>query len=397
MQTEDKIKALAKEYFAEIQSFRRYIHQHPELSKQEKNTAAFIAAELKKIGVPFQEKIGGYGIVGLISGAKGGKTIGLRADMDALPIHEKNTHDYISKNPGVMHACGHDAHIACLLGAAKILHTLKDSFSGNIKLIFQPSEENFPGGAIQMIKEGVLENPKVDFMLGQHVFPQLQSGEIGIKAGKLMASTDEIYINVLGKGGHGATPHLNTDAVVIASQIILALQQLISRNNAPDNPSILSFGRFIADGKTNIIPDTVQLEGTLRCFNEEWRATAHKRIVEIAEKTAAAMQAKVEVRIEKGYPFLINNVTLSHNLSAHFQAVFGNEKIKEIDLQMTAEDFAYFSHQVPSCFIKLGCANNEKNITANLHNACFDIDENSLYYGTLVLASAALHLLSEHE
>jgi amidohydrolase len=335
--------------------------------------------------------------MGMISGAKEGKTIGLRADMDALPIEEKNTHDFVSKKQGIMHACGHDVHIACLLGAAKILYKFKDTIKGNIKLIFQPSEENFPGGAIEMIKEGVLENPKVDFMLGQHVFPQLESGEISIKSGKLMASTDEIYINVIGKGGHGATPHLNTDPVVIASQIIIALQQLISRNNAADNPCVLSFGRFIADGKTNIIPDTVQLEGTLRCFNENWREKAHKRITEIAEKTADAMQAKAEVRIDKGYPFLINNEALSHKLNVHFQNVLGKEKIKEIDLQMTAEDFAYFSHQLPSCFIKLGCANKEKNITANLHNACFDIDENSLYYGSIVLASAALHLLSKNE
>ncbi len=397
MQTENQIKALAKEYFAEIQSFRRHIHQYPELSKQEKNTAAFIAAELKKIGIPFQENIGGYGVVGLISGAKEGKTIGLRADMDALPIEEKNTHDFVSKKPGIMHACGHDVHIACLLGAAKILYKFKDTIEGNIKLIFQPSEENFPGGAIQMIKEGVLENPKLDYMLGQHVFPQLESGEIAIKAGKLMASTDEIYIDVIGKGGHGATPHLNTDAVVIASQIIIALQQLISRNNAPDNPCVLSFGRFIADGKTNIIPDIVQLEGTLRCFNEDWRETAHKRIVEIAEKTAEAMHAKAKVRIDKGYPFLTNDEKLSQQLSSHFQDVFGKEKLREIDLQMTAEDFAYFSHQIPSCFINLGCANKEKNITANLHNACFDVDENTLYYGTIVLASASLHLLSKHE
>lgn len=395
MDISNQIHQLADKYFQEIIEIRRHIHQYPELSKKEKNTASFISKELDKIGIPHQKNIGGYGIVGLIEGEHDGKTIGLRADMDALPIEETNTHDFVSKNPGVMHACGHDAHIASLLGAAKIIHVLKAQLKGNVKLLFQPSEESYPGGAIQMIDEGVLDNPKVDFMIGQHVFPELEAGEIGIKAGMFMASTDEIYITIKGKGGHGATPHLNINPIYIGSQAILNLQQLIDKYAPKHIPSILSFGRFVANGRTNIVPNTATIEGTLRTFDEEWRKEAHQRITQIVEETAREMGAKANVFIDKGYPFLSNEEMLTKKIKEHLSITLGNDKIKDLDYLMTAEDFAYFSQKVPSCFLNLGCANRSKGIYHNLHTSDFEIDESCLHTGMKILSSITIYLCNE--
>lgn len=388
-----QIKNLAEKYHQEIIGIRRYIHQHPELSKKEKNTASFISKELDKIGIPYQKNIGGYGIVGLIKGEQEGKTIGLRADMDALPIQETNTHDFVSKNAGVMHACGHDAHVAALLGAAKIIYDLKAQLKGNVKLLFQASEEEYPGGAIQMIQEGVLENPKVDFMIGQHVFPELEAGEIGIKAGMFMASTDEIYITIKGKGGHGATPHLNINPIYVGSQAILKLQQLISKYAPKHIPSVLSFGRFIAEGRTNIVPDIATIDGTFRTFDEEWRKEAQQYIIQIVEETACKMGAKADIRIDKGYPFLTNDKKLTEKIKEHLSFSLGSNKIKDLDYLMTAEDFAYFSQKVPSCFLKLGCANTAKGIHHNLHTSNFDIDESCLRTAMKVLSSTAMNIL----
>jgi len=394
MDINKQINQLADNYFQEIIEIRRHIHQYPELSKKEKETASFISKELDKIGIPYQKNIGGYGIVGLIKGEQEGKTIGLRADMDALPIQETNTHNFVSKNPGVMHACGHDVHVASLLGVAKILYQFKTQLKGNIKLIFQASEEAYPGGAIQMIQEGVLENPKVDFMIGQHVFPELEAGEIGIKVGMFMASTDEIYITITGKGGHGATPHLNINPIYVGSQAILNLQQLIGKYAPKHIPSVLSFGRFIANGRTNIIPDTATIDGTLRTFDEEWRKEAHQHIIQIVEETAQEIGAKADVRIDKGYPFLINDEKLSKSIKEHLSVVFEKNKIKDLDYLMTAEDFAYFSHKLPSCFLKLGCANTSKGIYSNLHTSNFDVDESCLHTGMQVLSSIAINILT---
>jgi len=269
----DKIKKTAAKFLPEIIAIRRHIHANPELAFEEFKTSQFIISNLEAMGISHQNNIAKTGIVALIEGKNPlSKVTMLRADMDALTINEENEVDYKSLNKGVMHACGHDVHIASLLGAAKILMELRNEFSGTVKLIFQPSEEKFPGGALQMIKEGVLDNPKANNIIGQHVLPTLEVGKIGLKTGKYMASTDEVYITIYGKGGHGATPELNIDPVIIASHIVVALQQLVSRNAMPSVPSVLSFGRFIANGRTNIIPDEVKIEGTFRTFDEVWRS-----------------------------------------------------------------------------------------------------------------------------
>jgi len=299
----EKIRALAGSVYPEMTDVRHHLHQHPELSKHEFETAGFICRFLDKVGIAYTSGVGGNGIVALIKGKNPDKkVIGLRADMDALPINEDNDVDYKSVNQGVMHACGHDVHMTCLLGAAKLLHNMKDEFEGTIKLIFQPSEEEYPGGALMMIRDGVLENPAPVMMFGQHVLPGMPAGQVGMKAGKYMASTDEIYFTVKGKGGHGATPELNIDPIVIAAHIILALQQVVSRVAKPTMPTVFSIGRVIADGRTNVIPNEVKMDGILRTFDEVWRKEAHTKITHIAQTVAQAFGGECEVFIDHGYP-----------------------------------------------------------------------------------------------
>ena len=353
MENIQKIKSLAANYLVEFVDIRRKIHAHPELGFEEYKTAELIAGKLKDMGISYQTGIAKTGIVALIEGKNPAKkAIALRADMDALPIEEKNTSDYQSQNKGVMHACGHDAHIACLLGAAKILNELKNDFEGSVKLIFQPSEEKFPGGAQTMIKEGVLENPVPEFILGQHVLPTLESGKMGLRAGKYMASTDEIYLTITGKGGHAATPELNINPIIIASHILIALQQITHFNPIPGLPAVLSFGRIEGKGRTNIIPDHVKIDGTLRCFDEEWRNEAHQRIVNISQSIAADMGGSCEVFIDKGYPFLINDVKLTEDIKRLAIEYLGKENVVDQEMRLTAEDFAYYSQKIPACFYR---------------------------------------------
>ncbi|MEI6822799.1 MAG: M20 family metallopeptidase [Bacteroidota bacterium] len=387
----NKIKAMSSDYLNEIIEIRRHIHTNPELGFEEYKTSEYIATKLTEFGIPFKTGIAKTGIVALIECKNPEKiTIALRADMDALPILEQNQIEYKSVNEGVMHACGHDAHVACLLGAAKIINTLKEELQGTAKLIFQPSEEMFPGGALAMINEGVLENPKPDLIIGQHVLPTMDCGKMGLKAGKYMASTDEIYLTVKGKGGHGATPELNIDPVVIAAHIIIALQQIVSRNARPDVPTVLSFGRVIANGRTNIIPDIVTLDGTLRTFDESWRAEAHLKITKMAQSIAEGMGGSCDVRIEKGYPFLVNDDMVTKEVSESAKAFLGEENVEELPLRMTAEDFAYFTQQIPACFYRLGIRNESKGITSNLHTNTFNIDEDSLKTGMGLMAWLAV-------
>jgi len=391
MDTIQKIKNLANEYSNEAITIRRQIHSNPELGFEEYETAKLICSKLHEYGIQFHAGIAKTGIIALIKGKNPDKkTIALRADMDALPICENNDCEYKSKNDGIMHACGHDAHIACLLGAAKILNVLKDEFEGSIKLIFQPSEEKFPGGAQQMIKEGVLLNPEPEIIIGQHVLPTLDCGKMGVRSGKYMASTDEIYLTVIGKGGHAATPDLNIDPIVIASHIIVALQQITSRYSNPTMPNVLSFGRIVGNGRTNIIPDEVKIDGTLRTFDENWRTEAHLRISEIAQSIARGFGAQCEVFIDKGYPFLVNDVKLSEEIKQAAIDYLGSENVVDLDMRMTAEDFAYFSHLKPSCFYRLGTRNELKGITSNLHTSSFDIDENSIEVGMGLMAWLAI-------
>lgn len=379
---QQKIKNLSKEFLSEMIAIRRTIHSNPELSFQEFETAALIADFLEKNGIEYRKGIAKTGIVGLVKGRNPEKkTIALRADMDALPITELNAVDYKSKNQGKMHACGHDVHISCLMGASKILNQLRGEFEGTVKLIFQPSEERYPGGAKVMIAEGVLENPKPVAIFGQHVYPDLDSGKIGMKAGQYMASTDEVFITVKGRGGHGATPHKNIDPVLIAAHIIVALQQVVSRNANPVMPTVLSFGKVIADGQTNVIPDEVKLSGIMRTFDESWRKEMKIRIATLAQTLATSMGGSCEVFIDEGYPVLVNNEALTGNAMTYAAEFLGKENVVELEMRTTAEDFAYYAQKIPGCFYRLGVRNEAKGIISNLHSATFNADESSIETG----------------
>ena len=389
----DKIKTLAEKIFNDVVGYRRHIHANPELSFKEFQTSAYIKEKLTGWGIPFTA-CANTGVVGIIEGAKpSNKVVALRADMDALPILETNDKEYASKNKGVMHACGHDVHSSSLLGTAFILNSLKEDFGGTIKLIFQPAEELLPGGASIMIKEGVLENPKPQAVLGQHVMPFIEAGKVGFRSGIYMASTDELYVTVTGKGGHGAQPQQNIDPVVIASHIIIALQQIVSRIADPRLPSVLSFGKVTANGATNVIPNEVKIEGTFRTLNEDWRAEAHKRMKKMAEGMAESMGGSCDFEIRKGYPFLINEEKLTNNAKQFAQEFLGEENVLDLDIWMAAEDFSYFSQAADACFYRLGTGNEAKNTSNSVHTSNFDIDEDALKISTGLMAYIAVKQL----
>jgi len=389
----NEIKQLAHALQDSLIANRRHLHAHPELSFQEFETSAYVKRQLDEMGVSWKP-MASTGITGIIKGEKqSDKVIALRADMDALPITEANAIDYASLNKGVMHACGHDAHTASLLGTAKILQSLKSKFGGTVKLIFQPGEEILPGGASLMIKEGVLTNPIPHAVIGQHVSPVLDAGKVAIRKGKFMASMDEISIKVSGKGGHGAQPHLNIDPVMITAQILVALQQIVSRVANPSLPTVLSFGKVIADGAFNVIPNEVYIEGTFRTMDETWRAEAHAQMKKIATTMAEGMGGRCEFTINRGYPFLINEENLTTQLRTFTEEYLGKENVIETDIWMAAEDFAYYSQQADSCFYLLGIADKEKGITSSLHTPTFNIDENALALGSGLMAYLAVRQL----
>ncbi len=390
----EKIKSLASAYAGDVLDIRRYLHQYPELSFKEVGTAAFIASKLDEIGISYESGIAKTGIVALIRGNNPeSKTIALRADMDALPIIEKNDIAYRSKNEGIMHACGHDVHMACLLGAARVLNEIRNEFSGTIKLLFQPSEESYPGGAKVMIEEGVLENPAPELIFGQHVFPELEAGKIGLRPGKYMASTDEVFITVKGKGGHGAIPDKVIDPVLIASHIVIALQQIVSRKSKPTMPTVVSFGKIYSDGQTNIIPDEVKLEGIIRTFDEEWREEIKNTIRKIACGLAESMGGSCDVFIDQGYPAVVNDEQLTVRAKKYAEDYLGKENVVDLEMRMTAEDFSYFAQRLPGCFFRLGTGNIEEGITSNLHSATFNVDESSMEIGTGIMAWFAVNEL----
>ena len=391
----ENIQKLASEVYPKVVSIRRKIHSNPELAFEEVQTAATVAENLKELNIPYQENIAKTGVVALIKGTQEVPTLALRADMDALPIHEQNQIDYCSKNQGKMHACGHDAHTASLIGTAHILNQLKDQIKGTIKLIFQPSEEKFPGGASVMIKEGVLQNPTVQSIIGQHVMPLLPIGKIGIRPGKYMASTDEIYLTIKGKGGHGAIPHATIDPVAITAQLITTLQQVVSRIADPRIPSVLTFGKVIANGATNIIPDSVYLEGTFRTFDEKWRAQAHKHIRQIVENITTAFGATADLTILVGYPVLHNDEKLTAKTRNFIEQYVGKENVIELDLWTAAEDFAYYAQEIPACFYRLGTRNEALGITHGLHTPKFNIDETALQTSTGLMAYTAIQLINQ--
>lgn len=390
------LKKEVADFLPELISIRRHLHANPELSFQEQNTAGFISDLLKKWKIDISLGVGGYGIVGLIKGkSPDKKVVALRADMDALPIFEQNQVSYKSINNGVMHACGHDVHMTCLLGAAKFLSENKDKFEGSIKLIFQHAEEKLPGGAIQMIEAGVLENPRPFSIIGQHVYPELEAGKVGFRAGMYMASSDEINIYVKGKGGHAAMPEKFNDTVLAASQIIVSLQQIVSRRANPQMPTVLSFGKIIANGAHNVIPDEVSLFGTFRTFDENWRKEAHQLVLQTAQSVASAYGCECRVSIEKGYPFLVNDETITHSARNSAIEYLGKENVVELNPRMTAEDFASYSQLLPACFYRLGIANAEKGINSGLHTPTFDVDEKCIETGVGLMAWIALQQLKE--
>jgi amidohydrolase len=389
----NKIKSASANLHKEIIANRRHLHANPELSFEEFQTSAFVQDQLKSMGIPFQI-MANTGVIGLLKGdLASDKVIALRADMDALPILEANDVSYKSKKEGVMHACGHDVHTASLLGVAKILSQLKHEFAGTIKFIFQPAEEKLPGGANLLIQEGVLENPKPSAVIGQHVMPLIETGKIGIRSGKYMASTDELYLTIKGKGGHGAQPQQNVDPVVIMAHTITALQQIVSRQADPRLPTVLSFGKVIANGATNVIPNEVYIEGTFRTLNEDWRKEAHQRMKKMAESIAEGMGGSCEFKIVNGYPFLVNEEKLTTNIKTYAVEYLGEENVEDLDIWMAAEDFAYYSQVADSCFYRLGTGNKAKGITSSVHTPTFDVDENSLLIGPGLMAYLAVKQL----
>ena len=389
----DEIKEAAQRVFNEVIANRRHLHAHPELSFCEYETSGFIKQKLGQMGISWMA-MADTGIVAVIQGEIASqRVIALRADIDALPIAEANEVPYASQNTGIMHACGHDAHTSSLLGAAQILQSLKSKFGGTIKLIFQPAEEKLPGGASIMIKEGVLENPVPEAIIGQHVMPALECGKIGIREGRFMASMDEIFVKVRGKGGHGAQPHQNIDPVLITSHIIVALQQVVSRMADPMLPTVLSFGKVIANGAINVIPDEVYIEGTFRTLDEKWRDEAHVKIKTMAETIAKSMGGSCEFNIVRGYPPLVNEKRLTEHVRSFAEDYLGKENVLDLDVWMAAEDFAYYSQAANSCFYLLGVGNKEKGITSSLHTPTFNIDENALTLSTGLMAYIALKQL----
>lgn len=381
-----KIKALARQYADEFIEVRRHLHAHPELSYQEFETSKFVQSKLAAFGIPFEIKAE-TGILGIIKGKNpDSRVMALRADMDALPILEENDVPYASQNKGVMHACGHDVHTTILLGAAKILNKLKEEWVGTIKLIFQPGEERNPGGASYMIRDGVLENPKPEGIIGLHVHPGLDLGKLSFRKGRVMASADEIYITIRSKGGHAAAPHLTADTVLIASHLIVSLQQIVSRNNNPVSPSVLSICSIQGGHTTNVIPSEVKLMGTFRAMDETWRKKAHELIRKQAVGLVEAMGAEIDLHIDVGYPTVDNDPAFTDAAWQLADEYMGKENVLETEMRMGAEDFGYYTQLIPGCFFRLGVRNESRGIVHNVHTPKFNIDERAIETGMGMMA-----------
>lgn len=393
MALKEKIEKLAHQYAPDFIKVRRHLHQNPELSFEEFETCVYIKEQLKLLGVINVIPIAKTGLLATIQGGKPGTSLLLRADIDALPITEKNKTVYASKNLGVMHACGHDAHTASLLMCAKILNEIKSELKGTVNLLFQPAEELMPGGASLVIKEKAYKDLESQPHIGQHVRPDIPKGKVGFRSGKFMASMDELFLTVKGKGGHAAMPEKAIDAVLIASHIIIAAQQLVSRMASPKMPSVLSFGKVVANGAINILPDEVQIEGTFRTLDEPWRKEALAKLEKLVTSIAEGMGGSCELKINHGYPHLINDVALTDNLKALAGEYLGTKNIIDLDPWMAAEDFAYYSHQNQASFYMLGVGNEEKGITSGLHTPTFDIDEEALEIGGGLMAWLAVRTL----
>lgn len=387
------IREKANAIFEKVREFRHHLHMHPELSYEEFETMEYVSRILIEHNISHEKGVGKTGIVAMIRNERHPldmPCIGLRADLDALPINEENEVPYRSRVDGVMHACGHDVHTSVLLGAAIVLNELKDQLPIPVKLIFQPGEEKNPGGATLMIRDGVLRNPIVKEMYALHVFPDLEVGKVGFKEGIYMASCDEIHLTINGKGGHGATPHQCIDPIVVGANIVLQLQQIVSRKCDPKVPCVLSFGHFEAMGATNVIPSKAHLKGTFRTMNEEWRHEALQLIEEQIKAIAHSHGATVDLVISKGYPYLENDPAVTASLREKALQFMGQDNVIELPIRLTSEDFSYYSQEIPVCFFRLGVRNEEKGIVHGVHHAKFDIDEDALRTGIEMMCLAAL-------
>ena len=379
--------------YEKIKGYREHLHQNPELSYKEFNTMEYVAAKLKDIGIPYEKGVTGTGIIGIIRSSKHSENqacIGLRADLDALPIQEQNTASYKSKVDGVMHACGHDVHTSILLGAAEILFELREYLEHPVKLIFQPGEEKNPGGASLLIEAGVLENPKVKEMYALHVFPELEVGKLGMRSGLYMASCDELHLEIIGVGGHGAMPEKCINPILIGSEFIIEAQNIIHKSCPKEVPCVISFGHFDALGATNVIPERAEIKGTFRTMNEEWRGKAAILLMNLANNLENKYKGNVNLEISKGYPFLKNDEELTEKLKAKFESFFGPKNIEGLALRMTSEDFSFYSQTIPVCFFRLGVGNKEKGIIYSVHHPKFDVDSVCLKTGMLAMIQAAL-------
>ncbi|NBW29867.1 MAG: amidohydrolase [Flavobacteriales bacterium] len=379
--------------YEKIKGYREHLHQNPELSYKEFNTMEYVAAKLKEIGLPYEKGVAGTGIVGIIRSSKHSENqacIGLRADLDALPIQEQNTASYKSKVEGVMHACGHDVHTSILLGAAEILFELREDLEHPVKLIFQPGEEKNPGGASLLIEAGVLENPKVKEMYALHVFPELEVGKLGMRSGLYMASSDELHLEIIGVGGHGAMPEKCINPILIGSEFIIEAQNIIHKSCPKEVPCVISFGHFDALGATNVIPERAEIKGTFRTMNEEWRQKAAILLMDLANNLENKYKGNVNLIVSKGYPFLKNDEELTEKLKTKFESFFGPENIEGLALRMTSEDFSFYSQTIPVCFFRLGVGNKEKGIIYSVHHPKFDVDSACLKTGMLAMIQAAL-------
>jgi amidohydrolase len=387
-----RVRALSQSYAPEISAIRRHLHANPELSFAEHDTVAYVAGQLDRIGIPYR-KAATTGLIAEIRGGSG-PTIALRADLDALPIQEVSKENYRSTRDGVMHACGHDVHTACLLGAANLLYELRTHLRGTVRLLFQPGEEQLPGGASLMIRDGALVDPTPVAIFGQHVHPPLAAGSVGFRPGLYMASTDELYLTVTGRGGHGAMPHTAVDPIVVTAQLITALQQLVSRETDPTLPVVLTFGHIASTGgATNVIPNAVSLQGTLRTLDEGWRKELHQRLRRTVSGIASALGATAELEIRHGYPFLKNDEELTRWATRQARELLGEERVVDLPIRMTGEDFAFYTHHLPACFYRLGARAGAGGTVKPVHTDTFDVDERCLETGAGMMAWLALRQL----